>query len=272
MENPVGKHTPPLRRRWTNAEIVVFPTAILAEKLSPTGLRLWIALAQFANDDRQCWPSRRTLAEMLPPRVSLGTIRRARAELEAADLLRVEYRNDERNGRETTPLYTLMIPVGEGGENRRGEGDQNAPHEGGENARPTNLTKEPKQKEKVVDEVRVVFEAWVEATGKHRTRTRLDDKRRRTIKKALKDHPIEDVLDAVVGWQHEPFYCGENDRGRSFNDLGLLLRDAEHVERFRDMARAGAIDPPAKTDPNVKFDEDGNKMRFASGTGWIRVP
>ena len=147
----MGEYTSPLRRRWTNAEIVVFPTAILAEKLSPTGLRLWIALAQFANDDRQCWPSRRRLAEMLPPGVASGTIRRARAELEAADLLHVEYRHDERNGRETTPLYTLMIPVGEGGENRRGEGDQNAPHEGDLNARPTNLTKEPNQKEKVVD-------------------------------------------------------------------------------------------------------------------------
>ena len=79
-----------LRRRWTNAEIVVFPTAILAEKLSPTGLRLWIALAQFANDDRQCWPSRRTLAEMLPPGVAPGTIRRARAELDEPDLVRVE--------------------------------------------------------------------------------------------------------------------------------------------------------------------------------------
>lgn len=268
--DPVGEHTP-LRRRWTNTEIVVFPTAILAEKLSPTGLRLWIALAQFANDDRQCWPSRRTLAERLPAGVALGTIRRARAELEAADLLRVEYRNDARNGRETTPLYTLMVPVGEGDENGRGEGDENAPHEGDQNAPPLNLTNKPKQKEEV-DEVRVVFDAWVEATGKHPTRTRLDNKRRRTITKALKDHPVEDVLDAVVGWQHDPFYCGENDRGRPFNDLGLLLRDAEHVERFRDMARSVSISPPVKTDPNVKVDEAGNTMRFVAGTGWMRTP
>jgi len=260
-----------LRRRWTNAEIVVFPTAILAEKLSPTGLRLWIALAQFANDDRQCWPSRRRLAEMLPPGVASGTIRRARSELEAADLLRVEYRHDERNGRETTPLYTLMIPVGEGDQNRRGEGDETARPEGDENERPMNLTKEPEQIEEV-DEVRVVFDAWVEATGKHPTRTRLDDKRRRTIKKALNDHPVEDVLDAVVGWQHEPFYCGENDRGRPFNDLGLLLRDAEHVERFRDLARHQTIKVEA-VPSNERRDADGNVThRHSMGTGWVAVP
>ena len=262
-----------LRRRWTNAEIVVFPTAILAEKLSPTGLRLWIALAQFANDDRQCWPSRRTLAEMLPPGVAPGTIRRARAELEEADLLRVEYRHDERNGRETTPLYTLMVPVGEGDQNRRGEGDDTARPEGDENARPMNLTKEPEQIEEVVDEVRVVFDAWVEATGKHPTRTRLDDKRRRTIKKALDGHPVDDVLDAVVGWQHEPFYCGENDRGRPFNDLGMLLRDAEHVERFRDLARDGAAPVVPSVDPGVLLDDDGNVThRHSMGTGWVAVP
>jgi len=251
-------------------EVVVFPTAILAEPLSPTALRLWIALAQFANDDRQCWPSRRRLLEMLPPSTARGTVRRARAELEAAHLLDVEYRTDERTGRETTPLYTLFVPVGEGDENVPGEGVEMVPPEGDENDPPLNLTNEPKQK-KEVDEVRIVFNAWVEATGKEPGRTRLDQKRRRTIGRALEAHPIEDVLDAVVGWRHEPFYCGENDRGRTFNDLGLLLRDAEHIERFRDLARRGAttVEP---VNPNERRDSDGVVThRFYSGTGWTSM-
>ena len=84
----------------------------------------------------------------------------------------------------------------------------------------------------------------------------------------MKAHPGEDVLDAVVGWRHDPFYCGENDRGRAFNDLGLLLRDAEHVERFRDLARQQAtkIEPP---NPNERRDETGKVVaRFMMGTGW----
>jgi len=261
-----------LRRRWTNAEVVVFPTAILAEQLSPTALRLWIALAQFANDERQCWPSRRRLLEMMPPSTARSTLRRARAELEAAHLLDVEVRTDERTGRNTTPLYTLFVPVGEGGDTAPGEGGETVPPVGGETAPPKNLTKEPEQKEGVVDEVRVVFDAWVAATGKDSGRTRLDEKRRRTIDRALEAHPIEDVLDAVVGWRHEPFYCGENDRGRTFNDLGLLLRDAEHVERFRDMARREAtkVEP---VNPNERRDADGNVThRHSMGSGWVAVP
>jgi len=272
----VGQHTP-LRRRWTNSEIVICPSSILSEQLSPTALRLWIALAQFANDDRRCWPSRRRLLTMMPPSTAKGSLRRARAELEKANLLEVEYRKDPSTGRDTTPLYTLLIPVGEGHEMVPPEGHETEPPEGHE-TEPLNLISEHEQKEEVVDNCQTVFKAWVEATGKHPSRTRLDDKRRRIIQKALETYPVEDVLDAVVGWKYEPFYKGENDRGRPFNDLGLLLRDSEHIERFRDMGRFGATALPSgngsnnKHDPNVKFDEDGNKMRFASGTGWMRVP
>ncbi len=227
-----------LRRRWTNNEIVVFPTLILAEKLSPTALRLWIALAQFANDDRQCWPSRRRLLDMLPPGTAKASLRRARAELEAADLLRVEYRTDERTGRDTTPLYSLLIPTGEGDETVPPEGDHPVPLVGDHTVLPLNLGDEPLHKEG--DHLSKVFDAWLLSTGRNAARTKLDDKRRRLITKALDGYPVEDVLDAVVGWQHDPFYRGDNDRGKTYNDLGLLLRDAEHIERFRDMARAGA--------------------------------
>ena len=266
----MDQHTPP-RRRWTNAEVVICPTAILAEQLSPTALRLWIALAQFANDERQCWPSRRRLLSMMPPSTARSTLRRARAELEAAHLLEVEVRTDARTGRNTTPLYTLMVPVGEGGETASGEGGQTAPPVGGETAPPKNLTIEPEQIEEVVDEVRIVFDAWVEATAKDPDRTRLDQKRRRTISRALEAHPVEDVLDAVVGWRHEPFYCGENDRGRAFNDLGLLLRDAEHVERFRDLARQEAtkVEP---VNPNERRNSDGVVThRWSMGAGWMTI-
>lgn len=84
--------------------------------------------------------------------------------------------------------------------------------------------------------VAAVFASWQAATG--RTGTRLDAKRASKIRSALALYPLEDVLDAVRGWQNDSFYCGENDRGRVYNEITMLLRDAEHVERFRDMARA----------------------------------
>jgi hypothetical protein len=87
----------------------------------------------------------------------------------------------------------------------------------------------------------VVFEAWITSTGKT-GRTRLDNKRRRLITQALESYPLEDVLDAVDGWKNVAHNRGENDRHRKFNSLELLLRDAEHIETFRDAKRnAGAM-------------------------------
>ena len=259
-----------LRRRWLKNEVVVFPTVVLTERLSPTALRLWIALAQFANDERQCWPSRRRLLEMMPEGTARATLRRARRELEDAHLLEVERRTDDKTGRETTPLYTLLVPVGEGDETVPHGEDETGLLRGGRNGPPLNLTNELEQKEEgQTDEVRIIFDAWTESTG--RKRSKLDDKRRRLIRRSLEQFPVEDLLDAVVGWRHEPFYCGENDRGRTFNDLGLLLRDAEHIARFRDLARREAT-TVAPVSPNERRDSDGVVThRFYSGTGWTTM-
>ena len=115
---------------------------------------------------------------------------------------------------------------------------------GDQTVSPLNLVIESEQKEPT--DVERVFAAWIEATGRHPSRTKLDSKRKSLIRKALKSHPVEDVLDAVVGWRHDPFYCGDNDRGKTFNALGLLLRDAEHIERFRDLARKEATEMAPK--------------------------
>lgn len=85
-----------------------------------------------------------------------------------------------------------------------------------------------------------VFEAWIEAAGKT-GRTVLTPERRRLIQKQLKNYPLADVIDAVRGWRHSAHHRGENDRGTVYNDLELVLRDAKHVEMFRDLER----NPPA---------------------------
>ena len=72
-----------------------------------------------------------------------------------------------------------------------------------------------------------------------------DAKRQRIIRRALKTHPVADLLDAVQGWQHSPHHRGENDSGTVYNDLGLLLRDAEHIEKFRDLERGIGRPRPA---------------------------
>lgn len=93
-----------------------------------------------------------------------------------------------------------------------------------------------------------MFGAWIEATGKTGA-TRLDSKRRRLIKAALADYPPDDVIDAVRGWRQSPHHRGENERRTVFNDLGLLLRDSEHIEKFRDLARNAPAVKPATPEP-----------------------
>ena len=88
-----------------------------------------------------------------------------------------------------------------------------------------------------IDDTTAVFTTWQQATGKHRAR--LDPKRRKRIRDALKHYPLADVLDAVQGWQHSPHHAGQNPHGTVFNDLELLLRDAAHLEQFRDLWRDG---------------------------------
>lgn len=90
---------------------------------------------------------------------------------------------------------------------------------------------------------RRVFDAWVASTGKSTAATKLTDKRRRAIIRALKDYPEADLLDAVDGWRHSAWHRGENAEHRIWNDLELILRDAAKIEGFRDATRHAATGP-----------------------------
>ena len=89
--------------------------------------------------------------------------------------------------------------------------------------------------------VDVVFAAWQEATG-HR-RAVLDGKRTKRIQWALKHYSLDDVLAAVRGVKLSAFHMGQNDAGSIHDDIELILRDAKHLEGFRDLARDGPTLP-----------------------------
>lgn len=98
-------------------------------------------------------------------------------------------------------------------------------------------------------DVRRVFDEWVRVTGRT-DRTRLDDKRRALIARQLKHYPVDDLMDAVRGWQRSPFHRGQNATGEPVHDLRQLIGDAEHLERFRDLARAGRPADRGPTNPS----------------------
>lgn len=86
------------------------------------------------------------------------------------------------------------------------------------------------------DRVLAIFNAWIDATGRT-SRTVLSTKRRRLIRKALEDYTVDELVAAVRGWRHSPHHRGENKTSTVYNDIELLLRDAEHIERFRDLEK-----------------------------------
>jgi hypothetical protein len=93
--------------------------------------------------------------------------------------------------------------------------------------------------------VEEVFTAWA-ATQLRPTTVKFTDDRRRLIAKWLKLYPVADLVAAVQGWQHSPFHCGENEHGTVYNDIKLLLRDAAHIERFRDLWHNGPQQRPSR--------------------------
>lgn len=77
-------------------------------------------------------------------------------------------------------------------------------------------------------DVQAVWDAWVKATG--RTRSKLDEKRKKLILARLREFRVDDLVAAVRGWKHDPW----PDRARQ-NGIEILLRDAAHVEKFREL-------------------------------------
>lgn len=124
-----------------------------------------------------------------------------------------------------------------------------------------------------------VFDHWVFMLGKRRAV--LGPTRRRSIERALTLYDEESLLLAIEGCAASAWHAGQNDRGRAFDDLELILRDEAHIERFaadgealreraerelesqrkavRDAAVVVEIDPVAGAAARVRLQE----LRFA---------
>lgn len=219
---------------------VIVPEWVLLSRVSHGAVRLYASLARYADSvTGTAWPSRRTLATRL--RVSDDTIDRWVKELVDVGAVLVERRTetqDDGSTKNLTNLYTVIrckgsttrTDAGKGGRMRAGRGTRT---DAGQTR--TIIELEPTE----LTNVDVVFNAWVEATGKDKKRTKLDASRRRRIEWALENYPLDDVLDAVRGWRNSSFHAGQNKDGRVYNDLTLLLRDATKLEMFRDCERSG---------------------------------
>lgn len=103
---------------------------------------------------------------------------------------------------------------------------------------------EPLSSSQATSPVQEVFKHWQIVMRK--PRAVLDSKRRARIEERLAEgRSVGDLCLAIDGYSRDPFSMGKNDRSTKYNDISLICRDAEHVEKFMPAAPLGT-GPPAK--------------------------
>lgn len=215
-------------------------------QMSPAQKAVLISLSDNANDEGVCWPS--------IARISQRTCLSARAVQTA---IRWLIENNvlaaaERYGRST--VYTVspdkfaplqeLHPAG------------NAPTPAAPAPQPPQMphptpaapaprtVKEPQvepSKESNSNFVAEIFDHWRMKMSK--PRSKLDDKRKRLIAKALENYEVADLKLAIDGCAGSPWHMGTNDRKTKYNDIELILRDASKIDGFIDKAERPPVAP-----------------------------
>lgn len=81
------------------------------------------------------------------------------------------------------------------------------------------------------ESIREVFEHWKETMG-HKFAA-MDQSRTKVIRGRLTDgYSVEALCVAIDGCRASAWHMGENDRGVVYDSLTLILRDADHVDKF----------------------------------------
>jgi DNA-binding Lrp family transcriptional regulator len=245
--------------RRMNRHAIVPEAAFVSLAGDATALAVYAVLALHADDDGRCHPHQATVAATLG--VSEGTVRRKVKRLVDAGLLerfplmngrlkcgnryvlpdRALVRGRPRAGARSTRARERLLSIKE----------QTIMNKEIEPATPSErhlASVTPMPEGRMLDVpsiVDCVFDEWRRAT-RRTGRTILTPKRRKAIEARVKEgYGLDDLLDAVRGWRRSTFHCGANEQETVYNELTLLLRDGEHVERFRDLERGAASEQAA---------------------------
>jgi len=86
--------------------------------------------------------------------------------------------------------------------------------------------------------VQIVFDHWVATcrTSGRGPKPVLTDKRAKVIARAIGWYGIGTCKAAIDGIVTSDFHMGHNRRGKRYDSIELILRDAEHIEGFAEMA------------------------------------
>lgn len=84
-------------------------------------------------------------------------------------------------------------------------------------------------------EIEDIFTFWRDLLSN--VRSRLDNNRRKKISERLKDgYTVEDLKLAIIGCALSEWHRGANDRHMRYQDIELICRDANHMDKFLEIA------------------------------------
>jgi len=97
------------------------------------------------------------------------------------------------------------------------------------------LKKEQRHKAESVSDALIseVYEYWLQLMRPGRTRVpALDAKRRLKVASAIADYGAAECMRAIDGCKRSDFHMGRNKQRKKYDDLELIFRDQDHIERF----------------------------------------
>lgn len=195
-----------------------------------------IALADHVNKNNTCWPGLDRLAQMCG--ISRSSIIHHVKELIKLGIISKKARYDD-EGHRTSNLYQLNIALSpELLRSKTLSSDlpslsTDLPPDYVQNLDPNHKEplEEPKGKASTSSIVKNIFQHWQKILD--HPRAKLDGKRKATINKALElGYSEDDLKTAIEGCAKTPYNMGENDSHQRYDSITLILRDAEHIERY----------------------------------------
>lgn len=100
---------------------------------------------------------------------------------------------------------------------------------------PSKLTRQQRAKAARVkpELIREVYEYWcsIMRPGKKRVPA-LDARRELKVAAAIADYGVDECLLAIDGCAKSDFHMGRNRQNKRYDDLELIFRDQDHIERF----------------------------------------
>jgi len=97
-----------------------------------------------------------------------------------------------------------------------------------------------------IDGIKQVFENWKKVLN--HPRAVLDKKRVKVINERLRDgYTVEELNLVPHGVKLSPWNMGQNPNGTVYDSIGLIYRDADHIEKFIALANSKKSAPTSST-------------------------